>query len=186
MIAISDPASARRIVSIAKYENPSIYIIVRTRYVAEVEDLKALGADEVIPEEFETSVEIFTRVLHRFRFPPAIISEMVERIRSGSYIALRGIEIPGGHLFERCEWLPEIELDGFRIPNGSHMIGRSIGALQVRKKTGATIVACRRGAQTHVNPVPDFEFIQGDIVLFTGDRKSMDAALTYFKEGHVF
>jgi CPA2 family monovalent cation:H+ antiporter-2 len=183
VIAISDPASARKIVSIARHENPAIYIIVRTRYLAEVEDLKALGANEVIPEEFETSVEIFTRVLHQYRFPQNIIAEMGGRIRSGSYTALRSVEIPRSHLFDKCEWLPDIELDGFRIPDGSHMAGKSIGDLQVRKKTGATIIALRRNSRIYANPEPDIVFLQGDVVLFTGDRKSMDAALTYFKEG---
>lgn len=183
VVAISDPASARKIVSVARHENPAIYIIVRTRYVAEVEDLKVLGANEVIPEEFETSIEIFTRVLHQYRFPHSVVADMGERIRSGSYTALRSTEIPRRHLFDKCEWLPEIELDGFRIPDGSHMTGQSISGLQIRKKTGVTIIACRRNAGIYANPEPDFVFRQGDIILFTGDRKSMDAALSYFKKG---
>jgi len=183
VVAISDPASARKIVSVARHENPAIYLIVRTRYVAEVEDLKALGANEVIPEEFETSIEIFTRVLHQYRFPHSVVADMGERIRSGSYTALRSTEIPRRHLFDKCEWLPEIELDGFRIPDGSHMTGQSISGLQIRKKMGVTIIACRRDAGIYTNPEPDFVFRQGDIILFTGDRKRMDAALSYFKEG---
>jgi CPA2 family monovalent cation:H+ antiporter-2 len=183
VVAISDPTSTRGIVAIARQENPDIYIIVRTRYLIEVDDLRELGADEVIPEEFETSIEIFTRVLHQYRFPPSLVGDMVERIRSDSYTALRRMELPNRYLFEKCEWLPEVELDGFRLPEGSHLIQRSIGELQVRKKTGVTIIAVRREADIHANPSPDFVFLQGDIILFTGDRKSMDAALGYFKEG---
>lgn len=59
VVAISDPSATRKIVQIAKTENPVIHIIVRTRFVTEIEELKKLGADEVIPEEFETSLEIF-------------------------------------------------------------------------------------------------------------------------------
>ncbi|MDP2734606.1 MAG: cation:proton antiporter, partial [bacterium] len=55
VVAISDAASARRIVGAAKRENPGLHIIVRSRYISEVDDLRSLGADEVIPEEFETS-----------------------------------------------------------------------------------------------------------------------------------
>src|SRR4030043_539327 len=114
VIAISDPVSTRRIVSIAKQENPNIHIIVRTRYLIEVDDLKQLGADEVVPEEFETSIEIFARVLHRYSFQRNVILDMVEKIRSNSYTALRGVELPRRHLFEKYEWLPEIEIDGYR------------------------------------------------------------------------
>jgi monovalent cation:H+ antiporter-2, CPA2 family len=181
VIAISDPVSTRRIVSIARHVNPKIYIIVRTRYLVEVDDLKSLGADEVIPEEFETSIEIFSRVLHRYSFPRNAILDMVEKIRSNSYTALRSVDVPKRHLFEEYEWLPEIEIDGYRIPEGSHLSEKTIKELQVRKKTGVTIIAVRRGKEIHVNPEPDFKFNQGDFILFTGDRDNMKTATQYFK-----
>jgi CPA2 family monovalent cation:H+ antiporter-2 len=181
VIAISDPSSSRRIVSIARHENPDIYIIVRTRYVAEVDDLKRLGADEVIPEEFETSIEIFARVLHQYSFPRNIILDMVEKIRSNSYTTLRNIDVPKRHLFEEYEWLPEIEIDGYRIPEGSRLVEKMIKDLQVREKTGVTIIAVRRGKEVFVNPDPDFRFEVRDFILFTGERKNMITALNYFK-----
>jgi CPA2 family monovalent cation:H+ antiporter-2 len=63
VVAISDPTATNRITQMARQLNPTIYIIVRTRFLQEIKQLYTLGADEVIPEEFETSVEIFTRVL---------------------------------------------------------------------------------------------------------------------------
>lgn len=183
VVAISDPASTRRIVSITRHENPDIYIIVRTRYLAEVDDLRALGADEVIPEEFETSIEIFSRVLARYNFPRSLITDMVDKVRSDSYTALRSFEVPKRHLFEKVEWLPEIEVDGYKVSEGSHLVDRSIGELQIRKRTGATVVAVRRGPRVFINPEPDFRFRAGDIILFTGERKSMEKALSYFKGG---
>ncbi|NWF75522.1 MAG: cation:proton antiporter [Nitrospirae bacterium] len=181
VVAISDPVSTRRIISIARQENPDIYIIVRTRYVAEVEDLKELGANEVIPEEFETSIEIFSRVLHRYSFPRNIILDMIEKVRSNSYTALRDIEVPRRHLFEKYEWLPEIEIDGFRIPEGSHLSEKTIKELQVRRKTGVTIIAVKREKNVFTNPEPDFLLKDHDYILFTGERKSMNTALQFFK-----
>jgi CPA2 family monovalent cation:H+ antiporter-2 len=181
VIAISDPASTRRIVSMARHENPDIFIIVRTRYLVEVEDLKALGASEVIPEEFETSIEIFSRVLHQYNFPGNIILEMVEKIRSNSYTALRDLDLPKRHLFEKCEWLPEIEMDGYKVPDGSFMTGKSISELQIREKTGITVIAVRREAEVITNPAPDFRFKRDDIVLFTGKREAMKTSLHYLR-----
>lgn len=181
VVAISDPVSTRRIVSIARHENSDIHIIVRTRYLVEVDELRELGADEVIPEEFETSIEIFSRVLHRYNFPRNVIMDMIDKIRSGSYTALRGMELPKRHLFERCEWLPDIEIEGFRVSENLHLVGKSIAELQVREKTGVTIIAVRRGPEVFTNPKPDFTFRAGDIILFTGERKSMAKALDYFK-----
>ncbi len=181
VIAISDPVSTRRIVSIARHENPDVYIIVRTRYFVEVDELKSLGADEVIPEEFETSIEIFSRVLHRYSFPRNIILDMVDKIRSNSYTALRSVDLPRRLLFEKYEWLPEIEIDGYRIVEGSPLSEKTIKELQVRKKTGATIIAVRRGKTIHTNPDPDFRLKADDLILFTGDREKMTNALLYFK-----
>ena len=181
VVAISDPVSTRRIVSIARHENSDIHIIVRTRYLVEVDELRELGADEVIPEEFETSIEIFSRVLHRYNFPKNVIMDMIDKIRSGSYTALRGMELPKRHLFEKCEWLPDIEIEGFKVMENSQPIGKSIAELQIRKKTGVTVIAVRRSHEVFTNPEPDFTFRAGDIILFTGERKNMVKALDYFK-----
>jgi len=181
VIAISDPISTRRIVSIARQSNRDVYIIVRTRYLIEVDELNKLGADEVIPEEFETSIEIFSRVLHRYSFPRNAILDMVNKIRSNSYTAFRNVELPRRNLFDKYEWLPEIEIDGYRINEGAHLIDRTIKELQIRKKTGVTIIAVRRGKTVISNPEPDFVLKQGDYILFTGDRENMSKALMFFK-----
>ncbi|NJD57426.1 MAG: hypothetical protein FIA94_13625 [Nitrospirae bacterium] len=180
VVAISDPASTRRIVSVARHENPDIHIIVRTRYLAEVEDLVALGADEVIPEEFETSIEIFARVLDRYHFPRNVIMDMVERIRSNSYTALRSIDLPKHRLFVQDTLVPEIEMDGIKVQESSPLAGRSIAELGIRKKTGVTVIAVRRGEAVIPNPDPDFRLQAGDIVLFTGSMKNMDRATANF------
>jgi CPA2 family monovalent cation:H+ antiporter-2 len=89
VIAISDPASCRNIVQMARKQNPQLFIIARTRYTAEVDDLLKLGADEVIPEEFETSIEISSSVLSRYQTPRDVISNLVDVIRKDGYKVLR-------------------------------------------------------------------------------------------------
>src|SRR5437773_4939089 len=69
VVAISDPAATRRMVRVARGLNPTVHIIARTRYVVEIPELARLGANVVIPEEFETSIEIFTRVLAHYQVP---------------------------------------------------------------------------------------------------------------------
>jgi len=56
---ISDAAATRKIVQTAKELNPNVCIIAKVRDLQEMKHLNALGADEIIPEEYETSVEIF-------------------------------------------------------------------------------------------------------------------------------
>lgn len=49
--------------------NPSICIIAKVHDLQEMKRLNALGADEIIPEEYETSVEIFVRLLEKYLVP---------------------------------------------------------------------------------------------------------------------
>jgi len=89
VLAISDPMATRRAISVAKQLNPSIRIIVRTRYLREIDDLHALGADQVVPEEFETSIEIFGLVLQDYHVPVHSMAEQLERVRREGYALLR-------------------------------------------------------------------------------------------------
>jgi len=89
VLAISDPIATRRAVKVARQLNPALHIIARTRYLREIDDLRETGADQVVPEEFETSIEIFSRVLQHYRMPSRVIAEKAERIRKEGYAMLR-------------------------------------------------------------------------------------------------
>ena len=65
-----------------------MHIVARTRYVAEMLELQKLGANEVVPEEFETSIQIFARVLQRYDVPK-VIELAAEEARSDHYELLR-------------------------------------------------------------------------------------------------
>jgi CPA2 family monovalent cation:H+ antiporter-2 len=183
VIAISDPAATRRIVQIARHENPNIHIIVRTRYVAEVEDLIKLGANEVIPEEFETSIEIFSRVLHHYHVPRNVITEHIDNIRQNSYSVLRTIELPKKHLAERYEFLKDIETETYLIKEHSHIDGHTIKELYLRAETGVTIIGVQRGEEIIANPSPDFDLRTGDVLLLIGKKKDINNAIEYLESG---
>jgi monovalent cation:H+ antiporter-2, CPA2 family len=91
VVAISDPTSTRRTVQAARRLNHSLHIVVRSRYLNEVEELQELGADEIIPEEFETSIEILSRVLHQFAVPHDVVRDLIGDIREDHYRLFRGI-----------------------------------------------------------------------------------------------
>jgi CPA2 family monovalent cation:H+ antiporter-2 len=91
VVVINDPAATRRIVNLARSLNPQAYIVVRTRYLQELQSLFDLGADDVVPEEFETSVEIFTLVLRKYLVAKEEIERFVTQVRADGYLVLRGI-----------------------------------------------------------------------------------------------
>ena len=89
VVAISDPASTRRSVRVARELAPDLRIFVRTEYVSEVDELKWLGASEVVPAEFETAISLFERVLTIYDVPGEQIDDLADRMRLGNYGFLR-------------------------------------------------------------------------------------------------
>lgn len=181
VIAISDAAATRKIVQAARRENPSLNIIVRTRYVLEVEDLKKMGANEVIPEEFETSVEMFSRVLYHYNMPRNVVNEYIENIRSDSYKMLRSLKIPRKHLAERYEFFKGLGNETYLITKDSWVDNHSLEEINLRAQTGATLIAIQRKDKIHHNPSPDFVLKTGDVVLLVGARENIDRAIEYIE-----
>ena len=89
VVAISDAAATRGVVVHARHLNPRAHIVVRTRYVQEVGPLMDLGTSEVVPEEFETAVELLARVLRRFELPSEEIDRIAKEVRQGGYEIFR-------------------------------------------------------------------------------------------------
>jgi CPA2 family monovalent cation:H+ antiporter-2 len=159
--------------------NTDIHIIVRTRYMSEIIDLRELGADEVIPEEFETSVEIFTRVLREYGIARRLIQQQVEEVRSESYRMLRSPSLPHFEINRIAEALGSASTETLFLERDAAAVGNSIRELRLRSETGATLIAVARDQQRVVNP--DLEFIMraGDLLVLLGSPEQIDRAIEH-------
>ena len=183
VVAISDPASSRRAVTIARQLNPQVHILVRTRYVAEVEELRQLGADQIIPEEFETSVEIFSRVLREYNVPLNVVEDLIGRLRRDHYGVLRDHAHPFGPVELPFNVLADIDVESCLLRAGSPVAGQTLGELNLRAETGATLMAVRRGDRLVSNPGSDFRIEMGDIAILVGDRAQITRAMALLETG---
>ncbi len=89
VVAISDFPGTKRVVATSKALRPDLPVIVRARYLREVPAFQALGADDVVPDELETSVEIFARVLKGYGLPSDAIERTVQAVRSETFAQVR-------------------------------------------------------------------------------------------------
>ncbi len=176
VVAISDAAATRRIVELARRLNPSVYIVARTRYTNEVNPLYSLGANDVIPEEFETSIEIISRILHRYLIPMDEIVKHIIKIRKDGYDMFRSIEQRNVALPELKQHLPDIEIETLRIEAASPVAGKTLAELGLRKNYGATVLAIQHGRQTITNPSGDTQLLAQDIVVLVGTRDGIARA----------
>jgi CPA2 family monovalent cation:H+ antiporter-2 len=173
VIAISDASATRRIVELARRLNPSVYIIARTRYTNEINPLYSLGANDVIPEEFETSIEIISRVLHRYFIPVNEIEKHIYEIRRDGYEMFRNVQQKYALFPELKQHLPDSEIETIRINEGSPMAGKTLAEVGFRQKFGVTVLAVQRGKETITNPSGNTQLVSEDIVILIGTRNSI-------------
>jgi CPA2 family monovalent cation:H+ antiporter-2 len=177
VFAISDFAATRIAVRLARQLNPSIHILIRTRYAAGVDELIKLGADQVIPEEFETSIEIFSRVLHEYHVPNNIIASQIQFVRFGGYKMLRGMSLDQENLGRVAALFAGATVDTVQIEPGSPAVGRTLKDLDIRKNTNATVIAVARSGEAVTNPGPDFTLQPDDLVVLIGAHADLDKAV---------
>jgi len=177
VVAVSDPFSARRTVQIARSANPQLHIIVRTRYLKELEELQQLGADEVVPEEFETSIEIFALVLRTYKIPQDLIIQKAEQIRREGYALLRRSELPELAHHLRGGTLTDVEVETYRIEADSPALGKTLGQVSIRPRTGTSVIALTRGGMTESNPSEEVRLEENDVLVLLGTREQIRRAV---------
>jgi CPA2 family monovalent cation:H+ antiporter-2 len=183
VFAISDFAATRMAVRMVRRMNSSAFILVRTRYAAEVDELMKLGANQVIPEEFETSIEIFSRVLHEYHVPTNVIANQIQFVRFGGYKMLRGLSLDQENLGRVAALFAGATVDHIQIEPESPAVGKTLRDLDIRKNTGATVIAIARNGEANTNPGPDFTMQLDDIVVLFGAHRDLDEAVKLLTRG---
>jgi CPA2 family monovalent cation:H+ antiporter-2 len=167
VIVLSDAAATRQVTALVRSMNVGCTIVARTRYVREVEALKELGADTVIPEELETSVEIVSRVLASYLVPRREIESFVSEIRAGGYET---------NFLDLKQTLTDLEIATLRVDPGSPIDGQRLVDSDLRRVYGVTVIAIRRGEDVVLNPGGN-EVVRGsDLLVVFGLGEELAAA----------
>ena len=179
VVAISDARTTKRIVSQIRTFTDTSYIIVRTRYVREIQENLKLGADEVIPEEFETSVEIFSRVLKKYLVPSDEIQAFINHIREGNYEMLRNLQDFKG-VWPRQLHIPDMEIAALGVhQENNKIVGKSIHESRLRSNYGITVLAIMR-EKIYLSDVNPNTIIQQDDLLYLFGKPSKIAELNEY------
>ncbi len=174
VVAISDDRATRTIVSNIRLFAKSTFLLVRTRFVKEIPELLALGADEVIPEEFETSVEIFSRVLHNFLIPEDEIEHFIEIIRSDNYELFQNKKMLP-RTFKPNTDFPDFNITCLRINRDSgKFVGKSLEEINLRANYGVNILAIKRKDSTMDHIEPSEKLKQNDLVFVNGHPENIE------------
>ena len=175
--AISDPAVTKMSLKLVKKLNPHIYALVRTRYVNEIYELKKLGADDVIPEEFETALQIFRKVLERYHIPLNVIMKQTTILREESYSFLRKEGMDISSFTHLDEILAQGLTETYYINDDNVHINKNLSEINLRALTEATIIAIVRNGKTISNPSAKEIIKAADTLVIYGTHLSVDQAI---------
>jgi len=182
VIAINDYETNPRIIKLAKYLNPTIQVIVRTRYLSEVSFLEDVGADSVVPEEMETVIRIFSSVLNAYMVQEQEIQRHISELRNEDYQIMRG-SIREAHLMV----LQGLDDEGLHtravaVRKGSLAADKSLSELKLRNTYEITVLTVHRNGKNIGNPAGDFILQPGDRLVMVGLAARFAEAAEIFRE----
>jgi CPA2 family monovalent cation:H+ antiporter-2 len=180
-VVINDPVAAIRIIKMAKELNPNVYVITRTRYFQEAQPLFRIGADDVIPDELGSSLEIFARVLQKCDVAHDQIANCVHTLRLEGYEALHlnssDYSAPASLPFESSE----ARIETFNIMPGTPLAGKTLAESELRKMHGLTVLVIKRQNQTMTTLGADTQLQDGDNVVVIGAPDNLIQAKNLFQ-----
>ena len=139
--------------------------IARTRYVAKWSNYTH-RPNEVIPEEYETSVEIFSRVMHSYLVPYDVIDRFIAEVRADGYEMLR--DAPSAAPIHVVRHLQGLDVTTFQVAEHAPIVNRSLADIGLRKNHEVTALAIHRAGKKINVPDGDAVFHAGDLVVVAG------------------
>lgn len=178
VFVISDPYAINYAVSNARTLNKDIYIIVRTKHLSNIDELYNLGADAVYAEEFEASIEIVTKVMRLYNLPMNIVNKQINFLHNQRYRFLREEKTNNQTTSDEItKIITGGIIETFSVTNETGVLNKTIGDIDVRNKTGATVITIVRNEAHFPNPGADFKIKEGDTLVLTGTSESITKAI---------
>ncbi len=181
VIATNAPSASPLILKRARVMNPTLQLIVRTRYLNEVDHLEKQGADIVVPEEMETTVRLFSHVLGAYMISQQEIDRHVQNMRAHDYEIMRG-SIQEAHLMV----LKGLDEEGLHtravtVRDGSDAADQTLQELNLRNEYQLTVLAVKREKQTIGNPAGDFKLKAGDRLVMVANAEQFAKCADIFR-----
>ena len=131
----------------ARSINPEIFIVARANHRAAIGKLRQAGADRVVNPHQIGGAHMAAMVAQ-----PEVVEFLDVVMRDGEF---------------------EVRMAHFEIAPGSQLAGRAVGEAGIRRRTGATLLAIRRGETFLTNPDRQLVLEPGDIIIALGTESHL-------------
>ena len=166
VISIGETITALGIIEKVREMNEHAHIIVRSKYVTNIEDFYQMGANQVIPEEFETAIDLFELILKKMLIPEEEIYGTISGIRDDNYGIFR--EKDETNSVTLTDMMPDVEIVALKAGSYELFPGNSLKDINLRNLYGLTVVAIKRNGEILENPGARFVFDANDVVYILG------------------
>jgi CPA2 family monovalent cation:H+ antiporter-2 len=168
----SDPDAALRMVKSVRELSPTVPVVVRTRYRIEADRLQQAGATVAVAEELEASLEVVAQLLARLHVAGNTIEPLLDMFRR-ELVSLRPVRAPRAMLQSLPEAIQQMPVATHRLGGGQWAIGQTLGEINLRAATGASVLAIQRGDTYITALAPDERVLEGDVLYLTGDESDV-------------
>jgi CPA2 family monovalent cation:H+ antiporter-2 len=169
---LSDPYASARALTAIRAINPTVSIIVRTRYQSEAEAAMRQGATVAVAEEMEASLEVLAQTFARLDVPGNVIDILLDSYRRES-VGIRSVRAPGQPLDSLPSAISQAPVASHALAEGDWAVGRTLAEANLRADTGATVIAIQQRGHYTTSPSADLELNAGDVLYLLGDESDI-------------
>lgn len=168
LLVVTVPAFsvAREIIVIAEKHNPGLKIIARCSNLEQAAELEGLGVKDIVQPEFEASLELVRQSLLYLEVPVSAIQKYVDDIRKEKFSLAHSAGYKALSDIKNASQL--MDINWYQVHDSSPASGKSVAQMNIRSKTGVTVIGVLREGEFIPNPDSGFIFNNGDMITVIG------------------
>ncbi len=176
VVTLPDEAATEVVVAAARDLAPDLPVIARAATTSGVQRLCTLGANDVIHPELEGGLEVVRHTLLQLGYPATQVQSYTDAVRRDQYDTSISSLQEHQVLEQLMHTARGMHIAWRSVPVGSPLIGRSLAEMNLRARTGASVIALIRSQQIIANPKSSTIFEPGDLVGLIGESDHVAAA----------
>jgi CPA2 family monovalent cation:H+ antiporter-2 len=172
VVTTPDMVTTQSIISTARRQNPELSVVARTSDPSFLPVFAELGVNSVVLPEFETSLEMTRKSLLHFPIPVSEIQNRSESLRQDLFAPFLDVGRGYRTLIQLRSAEHQFDLQWVLLLAGSPISDRTIGSVEIRRRTGASVVGVIRDDKLVPNPDAGFRLAVGDLVAIIGTEEA--------------
>ena len=181
VIAVDKSDIALTVLKAARRLDRTVPILVRTRDDSQLAELKAAGANEVVPELLESSLMLASHALIMLGLPEQRVQRTVDEVRHSRYQLLHGFYHGTQNSAQDNREPPAVQMHAVSLDADAYACNRPLQELGL-EALGVDIRGVQRdGNDLPLNPSPRLQ--AGDRVLVSGPQAAIEACEARLQAG---